>query len=82
MICLAVFVTPVPPVVVWAAGGSRSWTGVVVALFVAAQIVFWGFYALPGISLWGLSVVLSMVPAVLAARNHVLAVRNAGWFPG
>lgn len=57
-----------PPLGAWMVGSRQRSLLVNIALFLAANIVFWGFAALPGLVLYGL-VVLHSIWLVLASTQ-------------
>lgn len=70
---IAIVTVVLPPVGVWLAGGTSLQTGVSLILFLLGQIVFWGFYALPGLAIWGLSLALALLFMLLSRSRRTKA---------
>lgn len=54
-----------PPVAVYLIRGLRAGALVNLLIFIAAQAVYWGFAALPGVALWALAILHGLVVALL-----------------
>lgn len=56
--CLLAF--PLPPLAIWIIRGPGPALIIGFVLFIVAHVVYWGFYAGPGLALWGIAGLLAL----------------------